>query len=191
MIGNVKNCKYCSKKFVSIRKNNVFCSNKCRLMIFREIGRSPENIKKSRIRQKQRWNSGFFSKETIQKMIDGPKGRIKTPEEIQKAIKSHTGVKRPYMSGPNHPNWKNGITKTNKKIRYSMEGNKWRKDVLVRDNYTCQKCGEKDILKLEVHHIKSFCNYPESRLDINNGQTLCESCHYKTDNWGIKNKNNS
>lgn len=190
MIGlvNTKKCRFCKKEFVCLKNRRVFCSDYCRLMIFREIGRSPENIEKSRIRQKKRWDSGFFTKESIQKMIDGPKGRIKTPEEIQKAVRSHTGVKRPYMSGHNHPNWKGGLTKISKRIRYSMEGNRWRKDVLVRDNYTCQICGEKDLSKLEIHHIKSFAKYPELRLDINNGKTLCESCHWKTDNWGIKSK---
>ena len=40
--------------------------------------------------------------------------------------------------------------------------------------------------KLEADHIKSFSICPEGRLDINNGRTLCEECHKKTDNYGWK-----
>jgi 5-methylcytosine-specific restriction protein A len=37
----------------------------------------------------------------------------------------------------------------------------------------CSACG--GIEKIEVHHIKSFCDHPELELDFNNLLTLCES----------------
>jgi hypothetical protein len=52
----------------------------------------------------------------------------------------------------------------------------WRLAVLERDLYTCQECG-KTGCKLCIHHIKSYKNYPELRIDINNGITFCENCH--------------
>jgi hypothetical protein len=53
----------------------------------------------------------------------------------------------------------------------------WRRAVLERDLYICQNCG--DTYKLRVHHIKPYKACPESRIDINNGITLCEKCHKK------------
>lgn len=68
--------------------------------------------------------------------------------------------------------------------RYNRDYNKWRKSVLKRDNYTCQECEAKD--NLEVHHIKPLKFYPELYIEIDNGLTLCNKCHRKTDSYGYK-----
>lgn len=53
----------------------------------------------------------------------------------------------------------------------------FRKRVLERDGYTCRHCGStKD---LHVHHILPYAYYPEERINIDNGITLCKTCHYK------------
>ena len=54
---------------------------------------------------------------------------------------------------------------------------KFRKDVLERDEYTCQICGGNE--KLEVHHIKPYAGYKNLRTTVSNGITLCEKCHKK------------
>lgn len=69
------------------------------------------------------------------------------------------------------------ITPEDKRIRRTIEYKKWRKAVFQRDNYTCLICGEVGG-ELNAHHIKSFKKYPELRLEVNNGITLCISCHY-------------
>lgn len=51
----------------------------------------------------------------------------------------------------------------------------WRRQVLSRDNWMCQKCGEEK--KLIAHHIKAYQSYKELRMDVNNGITLCHNCH--------------
>lgn len=61
----------------------------------------------------------------------------------------------------------------------------WKKEVFKRDNWTCQKCGQKSG-NIEAHHIKSWSEYPDMRFDLSNGQTLCKSCHKKTENYGRK-----
>ena len=46
-----------------------------------------------------------------------------------------------------------------------------------------------EVASLEADHIKDFALYPKERLNINNGRTLCKSCHKKTDNYGFKKSN--
>jgi hypothetical protein len=87
--------------------------------------------------------------------------------------------------GEANPSWKGGITPINALIRSSTPMVDWRKAVFKRDDYTCQGCNERGG-KLHAHHIKAFSAYPELRFEISNGQTLCYSCHRKTDNYAGK-----
>lgn len=91
------------------------------------------------------------------------------------------------MNGANHHNWKGGITPEVMRIRNSEETKEWRKAVFERDNYTCQSCFQRGG-RLCAHHLKEFSRYPELRMDVNNGQTLCLDCHAKTHNYGRKSK---
>lgn len=51
----------------------------------------------------------------------------------------------------------------------------WRKAVLIRDDYTCQKCSE--INNLQAHHVESWLYNPDKRFVLDNGVTLCQECH--------------
>lgn len=62
--------------------------------------------------------------------------------------------------------------------RDSAEYHEFENAVLKRDQYTCQACGAHT--GLQVHHIKSYKDYPKMRTDVNNGITLCQKCHIKT-----------
>jgi 5-methylcytosine-specific restriction endonuclease McrA len=42
------------------------------------------------------------------------------------------------------------------------------------------------VINLEVDHIIPLRDSLELALDINNGRTLCKSCHEKTDTYGAK-----
>lgn len=93
-----------------------------------------------------------------------------------------------FMAGEKNPHWRGGITSENHKIRSSLEYKLWRVAIFERDNYTCQLCKNRGG-KLHADHIKPFSLYPELRLDINNGRTLCVNCHYQTPTWGRRVKN--
>ena len=59
----------------------------------------------------------------------------------------------------------------------SPEYTKWRDDIKKRDNYTCQWPGCLSKKQIQVHHIKTWANYPGLRFVSANGITLCRKCH--------------
>lgn len=67
-------------------------------------------------------------------------------------------------------------------LRESKEYKKWRKSVLLRDNYTCVEC-ECNEIEMHVHHIKHVVCYPELIFDTDNGITLCVHCHAIKHPW--------
>jgi len=95
-----------------------------------------------------------------------------------------------YRWGDRHHNWKGGIYPLVKLVRDCFKTRQWRSDVFTRDDFTCQFCGVRGGT-LHAHHIKRFSvifkenkiKTYENALDceelwnINNGQTLCKSCH--------------
>jgi len=91
------------------------------------------------------------------------------------------------LTGEKCGNWKGGITSIHRLLRGSIKSRLWRKSVLERDNYTCQKKGINNN-KLHSHHILNFSNYPELQFDINNGITLSKESHIEFHKiYGIKN----
>lgn len=60
----------------------------------------------------------------------------------------------------------------------------WRKAVLLRDGHRCVFCQCTE--RLQADHIKPHSRYPELRLEVDNGRTLCTPCHKKTDTYGGK-----
>lgn len=84
--------------------------------------------------------------------------------------------------GKTNPNW-NGGHSPERQSEYAKSA--WRelaKNVLLRDSYKCQICGEGHNHKtkgLVVHHIKAWSRYPELRFELTNLQTLCVQCHKK------------
>lgn len=63
-----------------------------------------------------------------------------------------------------------------KEGRRNSRYKQWRRDVFERDDYTCQKCGKRGV-KLNAHHKKPYAFYHSLRYELDNGITLCISCH--------------
>lgn len=94
-------------------------------------------------------------------------------EKIGNSLRGKPNLKH---KGKLSPLWKDGVTPENNKIRSSIEYKQWSREVMKRDNFTCQKYGTKGG-KLVAHHILNFSNHEDLRFDINNGITLSQKAH--------------
>jgi hypothetical protein len=120
----------------------------------------------------------FRTEEHKEKMRIAMGGRNFSPKTTFKKGQPNFKIR-----GENHPNWKGGINPINNSIRKSLEYRLWRESVFKRYNWTCIWCKERGG-KLNADHIKPFSLFPELRFAIDNGRTLCVSCHRKTDTYG-------
>lgn len=122
------------------------------------------------------------SKESKQKQSDKMSGRKLTPEHRAKTIKNLIFGD---VKGEKSHGWKGGISRVNARLRQTKEQQAWNKQVKERDNYTCVLCGHYNKSN-HADHIAPFALYPELRLSLDNGRTLCVNCHRKTDTYGGK-----
>lgn len=189
-------CLNCQAVFYSRHSVAKFCSHKCSELYYTGKKRPntsealtkfyevhPEAAEELRQRAKETqfkeghdpyitkpWQGKKHGEETKQKMsVSHIMFNFEHPEVADQIGKAH--------SGPNHWNWKGGITDETKRLRQTEEYNAWRKMVYIKNNYTCQDCGAKD--DLVAHHLKGFREYEELRFDVDNGITLCRPCHKK------------
>ena len=82
------------------------------------------------------------------------------------------------MSQENHPNWNPNLTDEERKIgRNYPEYKEFVKRVLIRDNYTCYRCGSHDHNNVAVHHLDGYDWCVEKRTDDTNAVCLCKECH--------------
>lgn len=119
------------------------------------------------------WNKGkkgVYSKEVLNNWSKKRKG-TKNPHTIEQNKKIGDS-----MRGEKSIKWKGGIDIFHKDVRRSGKYKVWRKSVLIRDNFICQKTKISGG-KLVVHHINNFAEFPELRFDINNGITLSQKAH--------------
>lgn len=131
-----------------------------------------------------------------------PKGMLNKNHTNEAKLKMKKSS--PHLCGKNHPQWKGGITTLYQQLWNSWQYKEWRKEVYVRDNYTCRDCGERNskgkFLKLNAHHIigtKKIIQENKAKnindilncekiFKVENGLTLCIKCHLKTKNYGWK-----
>lgn len=109
-------------------------------------------------------------------MLLSIKDKISKAKKGKKFTKEHlSNLRKSFPRGDSHPNWKGGITPENVKLRKGVENRDWIKSVFSRDSYTCRRCKKGGVL--QAHHIKNFADYPNDRVVIENGITLCKNCH--------------
>lgn len=98
----------------------------------------------------------------------------------------HAGEKHHWfgrnMSGENNPTYIKDRTLLKRfnddaKDRRSSAYFAWRKEVWLRDNFTCKIANPDCKGRIEAHHILGWASHPELRFNINNGITLCRFHH--------------
>lgn len=77
-----------------------------------------------------------------------------------------------------NPNWRGGTTDAVVRLRGFAAYRRWRAAVLERDQHTCQHCGKKG-RRMHAHHIIPLRERPDLRHGVDNGETLCGSCHIR------------
>jgi hypothetical protein len=163
-------CKFCGKEFYrnksDIRCKNNFCSINC-------AKNGHDKRKRTFLICKQCGKSFYF-------------GSLK-----RKFCSSKCYFE--WFQRENTSNWKGGKSSEYEKLKRSKEWKLWRKAVFERDNYTCQIChfrsGKgKHHIDLHPHHLESASKYPEFRLCLDNGLTVCANCHGKIHSINFRNR---
>lgn len=111
---------------------------------------------------------------------EGWKGHTSWNKGTNGVMKANSGsFKKGQNSGSDAYNWKGGICRD--KHGGGSKYRDWRTKVFERDNYTCveceRRCGDKEIVYLQAHHVRSWADYPKDRYDVKNGITFCKECH--------------
>jgi len=123
---------------------------------------------------KEPWNKGkenVYSFETLRAMSERRMGKPLSVETRLKLSLVHKGEK--------HWNWNPEKTQTERdnRPRAYTEYRMWRTDVFRRDGFLCQRCHNESPKRLTAHHINSYQDNPSLRTALENGITLCQSCH--------------
>lgn len=139
-----------------------------------------ENIRKAKLGSKNPMFGVSPSEETLKKRSAALKGK-------ERSVAVRLAQSKRVPKGADCHFWRGGVSPENKKIRHSIELRLWREAVFARDNWTCQKTGERGG-RLHPHHIQNFADYPELRFVVDNGITLSELAHREFHKkYGIKN----
>lgn len=155
-------------------KTFKFCSVKCRSE-WRKTGFLGD--------ANPRWQGGIRTKKCQHCGVDysAPRNRAYSAFIKSKFCSKGCADKGGFRaSGEGHPRWQNGKSKRTKGYRA------WVNAVLARDGIKCTKCGAENV-ELHAHHIKPWKEFPELRLDVDNGLTLCARCHW--DHHSASNEN--
>lgn len=87
-------------------------------------------------------------------------------------------------SGSLAHNWKGGVNVLNEGLKGDPRYKGFRMKIFKRDDYTCQICGVRGGVELNLDHIKPKSIFPELAWDENNVRTVCHPCHRKTETYG-------
>jgi HNH endonuclease len=109
----------------------------------------------------------------------GTKFSVEHKHNLSKSLRIHHGTHdpdRPLGPAQSHTPFMED--------RWCHDYDVWMTAVKKRDNYTCRHCGrgKKDGIRVIAHHIIPYKPFPATRYVVENGLTLCDSCHITEEN---------
>lgn len=170
------NCTECNKEIFLIKTHynkseNHFCNSKC-------MGKY---MSKTRVKENNvRWNGGNVkcNCDFCGKDIEVKRSIYKIRKNNFCNLKCMGEWKSINEVGEKNRNYNPNLTDEDRKYyRKADRGlKKFIKGVYERDRYTCQCCGKVGG-KLNAHHLNGYHWDKGNRINIDNGVTLCASCH--------------
>jgi len=159
-------CEICCKEFKrgGLNPKARFCSFACKAE-FQHRYNTGENH--------PRWNKDYSQHCGKEFTSDNPT----TLQRMKFCSKKCADIGGLRYKGKDHPNWR-GIKSEVNRLRGQAKYKKWSRDIMERDNFTCQICGKRGGT-LNAHHLLSFTDYAEYRYEMWNGVTVCRKCHAK------------
>lgn len=194
--GSYFKCLECGKRVYryphQIGKFNTYCSMKCYSVAkkrdFIPFFKGKKHTEKSKQKMREKQLGKKHTEKSRKKMSITQLKRYKKKSEIEKSrIVQRKNPKR----GKDSSLWRNGNSTLEDRIRHSWKYLEWRRNVKERDGNSCVGCGNDK--RLHAHHIKDFGEMLlandiksieeaykcEVLWDIDNGMTVCFSCHKK------------
>lgn len=160
-------CANCGVTFDKLNHLSRFCGRKCYELSKRKYSTCPRCNEEFRNTKGTTWCSRSCASSSRPRK----RGYGLSEEHKRKIGDAQRGVKA--------NNWRGGVTPAQKLERQRPEYKAWRELVYQRDDYTCQVCYKRGG-NIQADHIKPWIAYPELRLELSNGRTLCVECHKKT-----------
>ena len=175
--GEIVKCAHCGKEIYRKRcrlKKHNYCDAYCQMKYRYAHGLNGKEV--TQMAHEVLRERGHYKRDNTYLCERNP---AKNLEVRKKISESKFGEKNPmyHKYGENNPNYRGGISNIRRLLWGRCEYKEWRKNIFERDNFTCQICDDDKGGNLNAHHIKNFRDYPELRLDIDNGITLCKKCH--------------
>jgi len=152
----------------------------------RAINGSSTKGRKDTIEQRKRKSIAHTSmvlsdehKRAISSGLIGKKKTEKHKQSLRRACPDRIGKNNPMYGkrGNLSPHWKEIKKKRGRPDRSYIIYKEWKLSVFEKDNFTCQRCGDRKGGNLNAHHVYSWKSFPSLRYECWNGVTLCQKCH--------------
>ena len=170
----VVKCVMCDKEVAvtqshKLATKNITCSIKCKADYQAKyiVGENNPNYKGGEVELECKYCKGKYHKI----IATAPTSKYCSKECMNNDYKTR-------YAGVNNPNYNPDITDEERITKRKIAGYKdWVKSVYTRDKHKCVICGQSPSNGLIAHHKNSYHWDKANRLNVDNGVTVCRTCH--------------